>query len=215
MTAFRPLALAGIAAIAIALAWPAAAPTPALAQTCKSDPAGPRGTVDRLHEALIDVMKNAKTLGLVGRRERLDPVVRRAFALPDMARLAVGPYWQQMSAAEQKSIVESFSRMSVAIYARRFNGFDGESFEFLAQEPGPRDTTWIRTRIVVPSSENVALNYLTRDFCDQGWRIVDVFLAGSISELATRRSEYTSVLRQSGVAGLIAALEEKINEAGR
>jgi len=215
MMLFRPLALAGLVAVAAVLSGLSAPTAPALAQACKSNPAGPRGTVDRLHDALIDAMKNATTLGVDGRRDRLDPVVRGALALPDMARLAVGPFWDRMSEDERRNVVETFSRMSVTTYARRFKGYDGESFEFLGQEAGPRDTTWIRTRIVVPGGDNVALNYLMRDYCEAGWRIVDVFLAGSVSELATRRSEYTSVIRQSGVAGLIAALEDKINDSSR
>ena len=41
------------------------------------------------------------------------------------------------------------------------------------------------------------------------WRIVDVLLDGSISELAMRRSEYRRVLKKNGVDGLIQTLNSK------
>jgi len=36
-----------------------------------------------------------------------------------------------------------------------------------------------------------------------------VYLNGTISELATRRSEFSSILRDRGVTGLITALDKK------
>ena len=41
------------------------------------------------------------------------------------------------------------------------------------------------------------------------WQIVDVYLAGTVSELATRRSEFSGILKAQGINGLIAALNGK------
>jgi len=54
------------------------------------------------------------------------------------------------------------------------------------------------------SGEPVSLNYLIVNN-----QIGDVYLNGTISELATRRSEFSSILRSQGVAGLIQALNNK------
>ncbi|HEX6840514.1 MAG TPA: ABC transporter substrate-binding protein, partial [Stellaceae bacterium] len=66
----------------------------------------------------------------------------------------------------------------------------------------------VETRIVKPDGEPVSINYLMRHDGD-GWRIGDVYLTGTISELATRRAEFSSVLRSQGVDGLIQALNRK------
>jgi phospholipid transport system substrate-binding protein len=42
-----------------------------------------------------------------------------------------------------------------------------------------------------------------------GWQIVDVYLAGTVSELATRRSEFSSVMRRGGAEALVDALQKK------
>ena len=46
-------------------------------------------------------------------------------------------------------------------------------------------------------------------------KIVDVYLKSSISELATRRSEFGSVLSKGGVEGLVSALKQKVTEMER
>ena len=66
----------------------------------------------------------------------------------------------------------------------------------------------VETRIVKSDGESVSINYLMRRDGDT-WRIGDVYLTGTISELATRRAEITSVLRSQGIDGLIQALNRK------
>jgi phospholipid transport system substrate-binding protein len=68
--------------------------------------------------------------------------------------------------------------------------------------------TLVETRIVKSDGDPVAINYLMRRNGDV-WQIADVYLTGTISELATRRSEFTSILRSQGIDGLIAALNRK------
>ena len=52
------------------------------------------------------------------------------------------------------------------------------------------------------------LDYLLRNEQEK-WRIIDVYLNGTVSQLAARRSEFSSVLRQDGVSGLVALLKQK------
>ena len=75
------------------------------------------------------------------------------------------------------------------------------------EQPSPGGTL-ITTEIVKSNGEPVRLNYLMRQ--NGGlWRIADVYLNGTISELATRRSEFGSILRAQGIDGLIAMLNTK------
>jgi phospholipid transport system substrate-binding protein len=41
------------------------------------------------------------------------------------------------------------------------------------------------------------------------WQISDAYLDGTISQLATQRSEFQSILQRKGFDGLIAALNQK------
>ena len=39
--------------------------------------------------------------------------------------------------------------------------------------------------------------------------MIDVYLSGTVSELATRRSEFAAVLQRSGAEGLVRMIDEK------
>ncbi|MCK5362686.1 MAG: toluene tolerance protein, partial [Gammaproteobacteria bacterium] len=43
-------------------------------------------TVDNLHAALLDIMRNADSLGFAGRRDQIAPVIRESLDLPFIAR---------------------------------------------------------------------------------------------------------------------------------
>jgi phospholipid transport system substrate-binding protein len=43
----------------------------------------------------------------------------------------------------------------------------------------------------------------------ESWLISDIYLDGAISEVATRRSEFSTILRKEGIDSLIAALNRK------
>lgn len=166
--------------------------------------------IERLNAALLDVMRNARSLGVRGREQRLRPVMEQVFNLPAMTRIAVGPSWTTFSPADQQALVAAFSDWSIATYASRFDGYGGESFEIQGSTPRPNGDVLVDTRIVRPSDSPVQINYLLRE-----GRIVDVYLTGTISELASRRSEFAGLLRDGGAQRLVAELRRRTAEALR
>jgi phospholipid transport system substrate-binding protein len=62
---------------------------------------------------------------------------------------------------------------------------------------------------VDPGDDPVQLNYRLRPV-DGSWKIIDVYLNGTVSELALRRSEYSSLIQREGLEGLLTALTDKI-----
>ena len=170
---------------------------------------GPQQVVERLHESLLEVMRNAGELGYEGRYERLEPVLEQSYDFPFMIRVALGPTWRELDERQRAELTKLFTDMSVANYAARFDGFDGERFEILGEAPGPREAVLVESRIVLPDDDPVELNYLLRE-SEDGWRIIDVLLDARYSELARQRAEFAAVLRDGGVPDLVAILERKI-----
>lgn len=198
-TTRRRLLLAGAAALGCGLRR-------ARAEGEGGDPAVQ--TVRAFYDALLAVMKRAKELGVRGRYDRLAAPIRAAFDLAAMTRIAVGPDWNTIPPAEQTALVDGFTRMTIATYASRFDGYSGERFEV---EPGSEARATgrvVRTRLIQSSGEPIALNYLLRD-AGGSWKIVDVYLTGTISELATRRSEFAAILKSGGASSLIDSLRQK------
>jgi phospholipid transport system substrate-binding protein len=172
---------------------------------------GPSDIVTAFHEALLGVMKEAKTLGVKGRFEKLASPLKQSFHFRLMTQVAAGSYWKKADPAEAVKLVDAFTRLSISTYASQFDGYSGQSFKTDNEKPGPQKTVLVKTRIIDPGSDPVELTYVTRKIKGE-WRIIDVLLDTGISELAVRRSEYRRVLKTGGINRLIKALNGKADQ---
>ena len=170
---------------------------------------GAKATVETLHGTLIGVMKDAKSLGYQGRYDRIKPAVETAYDLDFMAKFVLGPDGKDLSAADQSRWRDAFERITVATYAGRFTGWGGEEFKTLGEEPAAQDTVFVKTVLDRPDAEDVQLTYRLRKDGD-GWKIVDVYNKGTVSELALRRSDYSSVLKREGFDKLVETVDAKV-----
>ncbi len=199
----RSFALAALIGTACIAAGPAAFAVEAVGQ--------PGAVVNSLDQSLIDVMQQAKQLGYNGRYAKLEPVLRQAFDIRYMTQLAVGPGWSTLNQDQQDRLSDAFGKFITATYARRFDGYSGERFETLGEKPMGQ-ATMVQTKLVKSNGEAIALNYVTRQN-GAHWQVVDVYLTGTISELAQRRSEFSAVFQRTGYDGLLAALQQKATQA--
>jgi len=180
------------------------------APTAKSS--APTMVVDALHEKLISVMKNADTLGYDGRFERLEPVINELFDIPFMAEKSIGRHWKAVEEENRARLLTTFEHFTVANYAGRFTGYSGQFFETLKEQESKYGTVLVYSRLVSENGETVQLNYRLRPAKGGGWKIIDVLLNGTISELALRRSEYSSLIKREGFAALMTALNKRIED---
>ena len=175
-----------------------------------ADPgATPAALVQRFYDELLAVMKEAKRLSFDQRYSRLTPAVNRSFDLPLMTRIAFGPGWTQIAADQQQRLTAAFSRYTVSVYANRFDDYGGERFEVEPRAATNANGVVVNTRLIKSNGEPVVLNYLLHQDAAGGWKIIDVYLSGTISELATRRSEFASVLQRAGAEGLVQMIEQR------
>jgi len=180
------------------------------ASTANATP--PTMVVDALHENLISVMKNAETLGYDGRYEQLEPVISELFDIPFMAEKSIGRHWKSVEEDNRGRLLSTFERFTVANYAGRFTGYSGQTFETFKERESKYGTVLVYSRLISEDGETVQLNYRLRPAEDDRWRIIDVLLNGTISELALRRSEYSSLIQREGFAALMTALNKRIDD---
>ena len=171
---------------------------------------GPTEVIRQFCGQLLDVMQHAATLGAKGRYQKLEPIVHNVFDVPFMARLSIGPLWAKLPVDQKRRAVQAYARYIIAIYATRFDDYAGEQFQVLGDQQ-IKHGTLVKTHIIKSNGEPVSINYVLHDN-DIAWQIRDIYLSGSISELATRRSEFALILRSSGIDGLIASLNKKADE---
>ena len=167
---------------------------PAQAQAADPAVAQVRGFYDAL-TASMKMGGSAK-----GRYEKLMPAVEKAFDLPAMTAVAVGPSFAGLPDADKKALIEAFTRMTVANYAKNFDSFGGETFTV---EPASitRGSDHFVKSVMKTSRETIAFNYRTHQVGGE-WKITDVYLAGNISQMAQKRSDFASTFASGGAAGL-------------
>jgi phospholipid transport system substrate-binding protein len=172
--------------------------------------AAPAATIAAFYDALLAVMKAARGLSFDQRYAQLKPAIARTFNLALMTRIAIGPQWAHLPQAQQQELAQWFARYTISTYASRFDGYSGERF---VVDPNPVQNpngVIVASRLERPNDEPVTLDYLMRRGGDGTWQVIDVFLSGTISELATRRSEFVAVIGREGAEGLVRLLEKRV-----
>jgi len=170
-----------------------------------------QAVVKDFYTHLESTMKQGKPLGFQGRYKKLAPAIETAFDLPLMAKMATGAGWRAATEGEQQALVSAFSSFSISTYASRFTDYDGEKFMITGEKPSANGVI-VETTLKPKDGEAVTLNYLMRPDKKGAYKIVDVYMNGTISELATRRGEFSSIVRDEGVPALVKSLEEKAKQ---
>jgi len=168
----------------------------------------PAPVIQRFHDALIVMMKKGPQLGFQGRVKYIGPIADQTFDYKDMTQRAVGPSWSSLNPKDQARLVAAFRKFSIYTYAHQFRSYDGEQFKLVGEpQTGKLGGVLVRTELLPNGDDPVQLNYVLHQ--SPNWKIYDIYLAGAISEVARRRDDFSSILREKGVEGMVTALEEK------
>ena len=175
-----------------------------------SDNSSAKGVVEGFQASLLEVMKSAKKLGLKGRYEALGPVIKNRFHQSLMIATASAPYWKAGSSEQRSKLLAAFSRMSASALATLFDGYNDEIFRVERERKTSGRVVIVDTKIIRKKKDPVSISYVAVDLKDRWW-IIDIIVSGGISEVKSRRSEYSAFLKRGGLDRLTAALETKAN----
>jgi len=162
--------------------------------------------IETYYQQLMPTIQQAARLSVRERDRRFTPVFAAVFDIPTMTRLAVGPAWKGFSAEQQAAVRDAFARFIVADYANQIKDYSGESFAVDPQTtPEARGGGEIvKTKLLQPGGRTVSINYLVRRE-----RVIDIYLNGTISDLAMRRDEFASIIASGGADALIKRLQDR------
>jgi phospholipid transport system substrate-binding protein len=169
--------------------------------------------IEKLDARFLDVMKRADELGYSGRRDAIAPTVKECFDAAFMARAVVGRRWRELSDEDKRRWLEAFETFLVSTFAHRFDGYSGQTFEVLGHKAASQNTLTVMTRLTRPNDDDVRLDYRMRERAD-GWKIVDIYSNGTVSEVATRHAEAASLLKEGGIEKLIESTAEATERHG-
>lgn len=168
----------------------------------KSKILSPRETIVELHSGLKKI--NSKSLTVF---ELTLKNVKQNYNSEKMLSMIIGNQWKNVSNKKRKEIINIFEEYIAKNYVRRFSKM--KDFSFIEnKEQNVGKFVMVRSNLVIGKKEKVSISYLLSN--DQNkWKIFDVLLAGSVSEIATKKSEFKSFIKGGNIDPLIDALKKK------
>ena len=173
-----------------------------------ADDAAVIAPIQRLIDALIEVMKEGPKAPFQKRFDMLAPVVERTFNLPYILQESVGPTWANLPPDQQSMLADAFRRYTVASYVNSFDDFEGQRFEISPTTRAVGSEQVVETKVIPKKGDTHELDYVMRQG-PAGWQVVDVLADGSISRVAVQRSDFRRLLTRGGAQALADSLRTK------
>lgn len=125
-------------------------------------------------------------------------------------RLAAGKYWREATDQQKKDLSDAFKMTLIRTYSGALTRVDnGTSMEVLPfrDEPGAKDVV-VRSHVVQGTNmQPIKIDYRLR-LTPQGWRIYDLNVE-NVWLIQNYRNQFAQQISQSGIDGLIVALNER------
>ncbi|HWA78769.1 MAG TPA: ABC transporter substrate-binding protein [Acetobacteraceae bacterium] len=166
--------------------------------------------VAALNAGLLAVMKaGSASTPFPQRYAMLAPILTQSFDLPRILELAVGFDWASLTPAQREQLLPVFREYTVASYVANFNSYGGEQFRILPGLRAVGSEQVVATEIITQDGKTRRIDYVMIN-SGSGWRVVDVLLDGTISQVAVQRSDFHALLASGGASALINGLKRKV-----
>ena len=168
----------------------------------KSINSTPSETIDLLHNSLKKIVSS--NIG----NKKVQSVIRNTYNIERMLALIIGEVWKKSISKDKIALKKVFEEYIAKNYILRFKNIKSLEFEKLEINQAGKNYRMAKTKLIINSKDIVPLNYLL-DQTNNSWKIFDVLIDGSISEIATKKSEFINFTNQGNVKPLVEALREK------
>ena len=169
----------------------------------ESSSLNPIDTINELHEGLIKVSKKE-----MDDYKKFMPIINNTYDIQKMLNMILGSAWKNSNMNEKKKISLAFAEYITKNYLKRFIKINDVKFKIEEKKSIKNKFVMIKTTLIPNNNDAVSINYLLSNKNGK-WKIFDVLLAGSVSEIATKKSEFSSFLKDGKTNNLIDALNKK------
>ena len=163
----------------------------------------PTDTINKLHNGLKKLHEQN-----FGNYILMQDLVNKTYNIEKMISMIIGSKWKSINKNKQEEISLVFAEYVVRNYIKRFKKINNVSFENLGSKELKKNFFLVQTKLKIIDDDDVKIDYLLSKK-DKTWKIFDVLLAGSVSEIATKKSEFSSFLSSENIDELINALKRQ------
>ena len=161
----------------------------------------PMMTVNFLHEGLRKISSNNNS-----DLKNLLKVINRTYDAEKMLKMIIGTDWKNQENKKKKELIIVFKEYISKNYLKRFSKINDVSFSNEKKEKISSEFFLVKSNLVI-KKEKISIDYLL-SLKDNTWKIFDVLLDGSVSEIATKKSEFRIYIKEKKIDELIEALKK-------
>ena len=161
----------------------------------------PMMTVNFLHEGLKKISSNNNS-----DLKNVLKVINRTYDAEKMLKMIIGAAWKNQDNEKKKELIVVFKKYISKNYVNRFSKIQDVSFSNEKKEKISSDFFLVRSNLII-KQEKISMDYLL-SIKNNVWKIFDVLLDGSISEIATKKSEFRIFIKEKEIDSLIDALKK-------
>lgn len=167
----------------------------------------PAESVQSMLDEVFTILR-APDFDLSSDKERIDAAISVAFDTNTIAQSALAASYRDLSAEQREEFEVLFFDILKATYIDRLDAYTDETIEVTGEEvDGNRGTVM---SLVFTSNSDIAVDYSLRQR-PNGWFIYDIVVE-DVSLLSSYRSTYRSIIRRSGIDGLLNDLRTQASE---
>ena len=167
--------------------------------------------IEMLQEVLIQISEDSSQVS--DNLNKIKKVVEKVYNNKKMLKIIVGEKkWQKLSDNEKEDLYETFLEYISFSYIKRFSKIENPRFELIKFKRIGEKFNLVETNLIISSEEKIMIHYLFSKV-DNDWKIFDVLLEGTISEIATKKSEFKKIIDENGVSSLAKSIKKKIDES--
>ena len=163
-------------------------------------------TLNKLHTTIKQISENKidkNKINYVGK------VISNSYDIQKMSKIILGKFWAESKFHERKEFFEKFTLYISSNYINRFQ--DKKDFDYTYKDIDSIGENYriAYTIFKFSDAEKIKINYMLVKQNNK-WLIFDVLLNGSISEIATKKSEFNETLNNGGITSLISLINKKL-----
>ena len=163
------------------------------------------------HEGIVEIINS--NASQAERNARFEKLFNSSLDLKFIGQFVLGRYWKTASEEQKSQFIDTYRRLNVKTWSKRFDEFKGKEFIFKGTSPSSSpEQIFVNTIVPMDQAEPASVVWRVRQKGNE-MRIVDIIIE-NVSLAITARNEYSAFIKKSpnGVDGLIADLKNKLNQ---
>ena len=163
-------------------------------------------TLDKLHTTIKEISEKKIDKNNMN---YISQIVSDTYDIKKMSKIILGNSWTLSNPNDRERFINVFNLYISSSYIDRFHNRKEFDYEYKGIDSIGENYRIAYTIFKFSKTESLKINYMLIKNHNK-WLIFDILLNGSISEIATKKSEFKETLSDGGINSLISLISKKL-----